>query len=267
MAKDPQFKSEQEAAAQVVAYLEEGGHSGYQEVELGSGVADIVTLNGREVWVIEVKMTWSLDLLQQLWEHRRRGHGHRIFAAVPYTKNHYEREMLFRSIGFGVITIFGPEDWKTRRKTTQITTMAPRLTSKPLPHIVAKLDEGHKTHAKAGAPGAVGRWTPFRRTCEALAAIVYRSPGILMKDAMKDLKHHYSSDASARNCLLRLIQDEAVPDVHAVIEGKLLKLYPKKPDPVLPLPSPIKVPTPLPPVDDALPPEDPFECVSAEDLI
>lgn len=222
--------TEQEAAALVVDYLTGLGLDVYQEVALagyGGVVADIVALRGREVWIVEVKTTWSLDLLDQLREHKFRCHGHRIFAAVPFSRNDHARERLFKDLGFGSICIrkSSPgEDWA---KKTEVSVMAPRVTSQPLPKMIGLLDEGHKTHAKAGAPCAAGRYTPFRKTCEALAEVVGKAPGLSMKDALKRMEHHYSSDACARVSLLKWVELGKVPAVELVRNGKLLSLYPR----------------------------------------
>jgi hypothetical protein len=221
------IKTEQQAAALVVEYLTEAGMDVYQEVDLGGCVADIVAVRGREIWIVEVKMSWSLDLLEQLVEHQRWCRGHRLFAAVPAGRMHRQRQRLFLRMGFGSISI-RPNEYHERwgGQRTQVEEMAPRTTCKPLPRILAVLDDGHKTHAKAGAPGAAGRWTPFRKTCEALADAVKAKPGMTIKEVIDGLKHHYSSDACARSSLLTWAQAGKVPGVHVVHEGKRLTLWP-----------------------------------------
>lgn len=219
--------TEQQAAALVVDYLTDLGLDVYQEVSFGFAreVADIVAIRGREVWIVEVKSSWSLELLEQLRVHQRHGHAHRIFAAVPQSRTDRERQRLFRDCGFGSICIRKDhgEDWGRQ---TQVEAMAPRLTSHPIPETLALLDEGHKTHAKAGAPCAKGRWSPFRRTADALAEVVKKNPGICMKEAMKQIDHHYSSDSCARASMATWAKAGKVPGVKAVRQGKILALYP-----------------------------------------
>lgn len=79
--------------------------------------------------------------------------------------------------------------------------------------LAAELQPEHKTHAKAGAIGAGGRWTPFRNTCEQLARIVRSQPGVTLKAAVDELKHHYASDAGARSSLAHWIERGKVPGV------------------------------------------------------
>ena len=234
----PFIKSEQEAAALVVGYLTSMGLDVYQEVQMTGVVADIVTLRGPEIWIVEVKMSWSLDLLEQLRFHQAHGHAHRIFAAVPQTRNDHDRQRLFLSCGFGSICIRNsPEEWG---KKTQVEVMAPRQTSHPLPATLARLDEGHKTHAKAGAPGAAGRYTPFRKTVDTLARVVRDRPGLTIKEAIVGMDHHYSSDACAKASLLTWAQAGKVPGVYVAQIGKQLTLWPEGMQPTP------KEPTPLP---------------------
>jgi hypothetical protein len=219
--------AEQQAAALVVAYLKDLGLDVYQEVSFGDRlqIADIVAVReGREIWIVEVKASWSLDLLEQLRIHRRFGRAHRIFAAVPARKNAHYRASLFRECGFGYIEIH--EEGTSGYLHTKIETMAPRITSQPLPKVLAKLEEGHKTHAKAGAPGAKGRWSPFRATCEALLEVVKKNPGICLSAAMGQIKHHYRSDAGARSSIAVWVKRGSVPGVQVYRQGRILALYP-----------------------------------------
>jgi hypothetical protein len=231
----PFIKTEQEAAALVVDYLESMGLDIYQEVEMEGVIADLVALRGPEIWIIEVKMSWSLDLLQQLREHRRRLHAHRLFAAVPQSRNGMDRQRLFLDCGFGSITIRNsPDEWAYK---TEVTTMAPRVTSRLIPSIRGLLREEHKTFAKAGAPCAAGRFTPFRKTVDALRRIVEAQPGVSIKNALSQMDHHYSSDACARTSLLHWAHAGKVPGVHVVMEGKRITLWPEGMNPTAqPLP-------------------------------
>ena len=105
--------------------------------------------------------------------------------------------------------------------------MGTRITSRLLPNIISILDEGHKTHAKAGAPCAAGRYTPFRRTCDALSEAVIKNPGLTMKEAIQRTQHHYSSDKCAVSSLLHWVQSGKVPGIILVQQGRRLFLYPE----------------------------------------
>lgn len=209
---------EQDVAAVVVAWLESCGHDVYQEVECRGGVADIVTLAGprREVSVVEVKTGWSLDLLEQCAARRRV--AHRVWAAVPRSKA--DHSVLFHKFGIGVLLV-SPAD-KYSPASVGVRCEAERVSSdrRHGEDLRNRLRPEHKTHAKAGAIGAGGRYTPFAATCRALREVVEDAPGITIKDAIKATKHHYASVASAISSLRKLIDDGVVEGVR-LREGRL----------------------------------------------
>lgn len=224
-------ESEQAIAAAVVAYLEGCGHDVYQEVAVrnttGGGVADIVALvgKGREVWIIEVKTGWCLDLLRQCVDRRR--FAHRVFAACPSSRSQHDTQEICRDLGIGVLTVHVDADESFSRK-VRPAVMARRQSSDPrfASALRARCSDGHKTHAKAGAPSAGGRYTPFRDTCDQLAAVVRAVPGILLRDAIDRIRHHYGSVATARSTLPKWIQEGKVPGVQIVREGRRVHLHP-----------------------------------------
>lgn len=214
--------SEAEIAAVVVAWLESCGHDVYQEVECVGGVADIVALTAnRELWCIETKTGWSLDLLEQCVSRRRV--FHRVFAAVPPSRSNHAN--LFEQLGIGALRVradgdptYVDNDWTLPPRASPDARYAKLLRD--------ALDQGHKTHAKAGSPSGTGRWTPWRRTVEGLARLVAEKPGSTMKEAINGLAHHYSSPAAARSSLAKWIEGGKVPGVVGKVEAGKLRLYP-----------------------------------------
>jgi hypothetical protein len=222
----PKLK-EVNVAAPAVTYLEEMGLDVYQEVSIRNVVADVVAVkNGREIWIGEAKTSWSLDLLEQLREHMKHGRAHRVFAIVPHAGEFASRVKLCKDLGIGVIAVEIKRDGSP--DVAAMIHLGRRVTPKPLPKVLAILDEGHKTHAQAGTACAKGRWTPFRKTCEALRQVVRNNPGIALKDAIIKSGHHYSSDVGARTCLADLIKQDVIEGVESRLENRKLKLYPKK---------------------------------------
>jgi len=217
--------SEQSVAAKVVAYLESCGHDVYQEVTLRTqgAVADIVAIAGPEIWIVEVKVSWSLDLLQQCID--RKTFAHRVFAAVPSCRGWRERAVVAHALGFGTIQIVDLAEHETWAEGTRLVgPMPPRLTSQRLP-LRDKLCEGHKTHAKAGVQGG-NRYTPWRRTCEALVAVARQSPGLTIREAVVAIKNgHYASPASARSSLLQWATSGKIPGLRVDRDGKVFRLY------------------------------------------
>jgi hypothetical protein len=207
---------EQDIAATVVAWLEDCGHDVYQEVECIGGVADIVTLSGprqREVSVVEVKTGWSLDLLEQCVSRRRI--AHRVWAAVPHSKA--DHSILFAEFGIGVLVVTPEERMGRYVIEARIAARfhAGRVSGdrRHGADLKRRLRPEHKTHAKAGAPGAGGRYTPFAATCRALRDVVEAQPGISIKDAVAATDHHYASVRSAISSLRTWIDKGVVEGV------------------------------------------------------
>lgn len=203
--------SEQELAAVVVAWLEAMGADVYQEVACTGGVADIVAVVAHEVWIVEVKTSLSLALITQAMERRRA--AHRVFVAAPHTKHLRDVKQLYDELGIGLLVVqAGDFDSTWNQPRINVAVYGRRWNTRPVA-LRSKLRPEHKTSAKAGAPGAAGRWTPWRDTCRQLAVLVKSEPGITLKSAIDTIKHHYRSAASARTSLAKWIADGKVEGV------------------------------------------------------
>jgi hypothetical protein len=220
--------SEADLAAAVVTWLSENGFDVYQEVTVPGGVADIVAVKFREAWIVEVKTSWSLDLLAQCIDRKRC--ANRVYAAVPSMRGGGFGTRAAMALDLGIGTIKIGHGYSNRPPYLEgfdvsFDTLAPRITRVPMAASL-KLEEGHKTHAKAGAPCAAGRWTPFRSTCESLRRVVEEEPGLMLADAMRRTKHHYHNDATARSSMATWAQAGKVEGVRAEMDGKRIRLYP-----------------------------------------
>lgn len=218
--------SEQDVAAILVAYLEGNGADVYQEVTLrrsGGGVADIVARVGAELWIIEVKTTLSLALLVQAMDRRRA--AHRVFVAAPPSRNLRDFASVCGEIGIGLFSVSTVSSWQGQQL-VRLEVDSRRWNSKPV-SLASRLVPEHKTHARAGAVGGGGRWTPFRNTCEQVSRIVARSPGATLREIIEETKHHYSCDRVARSSLAKWAQEGAIDGVEARREDGKIRLYPR----------------------------------------
>lgn len=208
--------TEQQVGEVVVAWLEALGCDVYQEVECAGGVADIVAKRSAELWIVEVKTSFSIALLYQAMEKRQT--AHRIFIAAPYTRHMQDVIAICSELGIGVLQVSaGDAGWESSvydygapRVVERV--FGRRWNTRPV-RLAQQLRPEHKTHAKAGAIGAGGRWTPFRDTCEQLARVVAAEPGITLKAAVDGIKHHYRTPARARGSLATWIKEGKVPGV------------------------------------------------------
>lgn len=213
MAKREQM-TEQQVAELVVAYLEAIGADVCQEVEVCGGVADIVARVRAEIWIVEVKTSLSLALIQQAMERRRL--AHRVYIAAPFSRR--TNTEVLAELGIGVFEVrpalaYTDSGNGFGRGAVRELVQSRRWNSRPV-SLANELRPEHKTHAKAGAIGAGGRWTEFRATCEALAAVVRGNPGVTLKAAIEQLKHnHYRSNRSAISALAHWVDRGKVPGV------------------------------------------------------
>lgn len=207
--------SEQKIAEVVVAWLDRLGADVYQEVTISGGVADIVARVHAEIWIIEVKQTLRLSLITQAMDRRRL--AHRVFIAAPHSRTIRDVQALCLELGIGLLDVYvGEAGWETSSfdygapRVEQLAE-SKRWNKRPVA-LASALEPEHKTHAKAGAIGAGGRWTPFRSTCEQLARVVTEQPGITLKAAIESIKHHYRTQSSARSSIAHWI-------AHGKIQG------------------------------------------------
>lgn len=91
----------------------------------------------------------------------------------------------------------------------------------------SKLTEQHKDFAAAGSQ-AGGYWTPFKETCGEVLRLVRQKPGITLKELMGSLKHHYSSNASARSSLIYWADRGKIRGVRLERKGRLVHLFPSE---------------------------------------
>lgn len=202
--------SEADVAAVVIGWLEARGYDVYQEVELTNGGirADIVAKRGPELTIIETKTSASLALLYQAMERRR--FAHRVYVAVPVTA--HAMIDICKDLGIGVVRVYvgTGEKWDVSRCDEEVSSR--RWNTRPL-KLAIKLRPEHKTSAAAGFPTG-GHWSRWRETCAQLERIVAREPGILLKAAMRQTSHHYSSGHVAVSSMLAHILKGRVAGVY-----------------------------------------------------
>lgn len=203
--------SEADIASVVVAWLEALGGDVYQEVEIPGGVADIVTLIRAEAWIVEVKTSLSLALLMQA--RARRELASRVYVAAPHSRTLRDFSGVADELGIGVLVVspslYGDDPRVEERVSSRRWNRRPE-------RLRGLLRPGHKTHAKAGAASAAGRWTPFRDTCDQLARLVKANPGVTLKSAIAQIKHHYRTPSSARSSIAHWVARGKVPGVEIV---------------------------------------------------
>lgn len=205
--------SEVDLASHVISWLEADAWDVYQEVD---GV-DIVAVRGPVLWVVECKTILGFPVLEQAINRRTQAHG--VWVATPPRRTSQAIVKSFCSyagIGWIDVSVRGRVTVRCR----------PEFNRRVVDRLRRLLRPEHKTYAAAGSP--TGRaWTPYKETCRKLLKVVTSAPGIPLRRAMIAVKHHYSSDSSARRSLASLLEKGAVPGVRSERHGREILLFPE----------------------------------------
>ena len=208
----------------LVAWLTDRGADVYQEVDGHGGRADLAYKLGPVVGVVELKCSFTLDVVAQAahWI----PYAHLIWIAAPMRKRSRSSGLLTEVCdwkGIGVLEVLGPSPGSRADVRERI---APRLNRRIIPEgLRDQLRPEHKTFAAAGS-NAGGHWTPFKQTCGRLLRVVTDAPGIALKDAVLQTQHHYASNAGARSHLVHWIEAGKVPGVELRRADGALRLFP-----------------------------------------
>jgi len=215
--------SEVDLGKDIIAYLEEAGWDIYQEVETYGRTADIVAVRGNLLWIVELKRSFGLAVLEQarFW----RSYAHMVSIATPPRsgRSHWRswefEDELFRWLRVGWLVC--PDGGHIREK------FRPPLNRQALTiKIRTGLRPEHKIWAEAGnAEGK--RYTPWSRTFRELAQLVKTYPrGLTVAGVLAKMDTHYASAATARGCLIKWVDLGRVPGVRLEREGRTVKFYP-----------------------------------------
>jgi len=222
------METEAELAKIAVAWLRDLHWEVYQEVKMSYGDkrADIVAVQNKIVWVIETKMTMSIDLLDQAYHWRY--YAHRVSICYPTRKSlgsfKYKFNLkpvvyaLMRQEGIGLMTAEHGGGYIHE-------SIAPRLNrTAHADRILSCLCEEHKTFAEAGNNTST-HWSPFQDTCSKLREYLTKNPGSTLKQVIDNISTHYHSKESARGSIAHWLKCGKVKGVRVEKEGRGLKLF------------------------------------------
>jgi len=206
----------------VIEWLQEQHWEVYQEVQLlalGS-VADIVAVQNKRVWVIETKVTTSLQVMDQAWQWNR--YAHYASIGVPSTYSHRPKLLntVLNTLEIGMLSV------DTRMATVR-EVVPPTLHRRISQQLFNVLREEHKTFAKAGNPDG-NRYSAFKGTCIELVRAVNKNPGQGIGDLVAVIPHHYTTSATAKSALLNWIKWGKIPGIRLEKVGKRIYLYPEE---------------------------------------
>lgn len=216
-------RAEVDIARPVVEWLRAQHWTVYQEVSLGYGcrIVDIVATQGILAWAVEVKTSLSLEVIGQAREIRHECSF--VSVAVPRPKRMHNKtsgrnyaEWCMRRDGIGMLYVSG--DYVTD-------SIVPALNRKRRMRIEDRLVDAQQDWAQAGNANG-DRWTPFQQTCRNVRRYVTEHPGVMIREVFEHAEHHYSTDATARACLLKWARVGKVKGVRCEQDGRRIRLYP-----------------------------------------
>ena len=211
---------EQGIAARVVEWLQAEQWDVYQEVQpyQQGRVCDIVAVQGRLTWAIEVKASFGLAVLEQAtgWINW----ANFVSVATPPSRTFQNSRFCRRGmldLGIGGIVVHSSGEVKHW--------VRPALKRRIVTSLRDVLRDEHKTWAPAGSTGS-RHLTAFKITCREVYRFAKSNPGADLKVAIDSIPHHYANDKSARGNLLHWLEAGKVAGVEMRREGRRVRLYP-----------------------------------------
>lgn len=220
------MQTEQEWCAEIVRLLTHEGWEVYQEVEIPGGRVDIVAVRGGIRWAIEAKTSMNLAVIDQARANVPYFHYSSLAVPRPKGGSIPRSWRLAKECGavwgFGVIELLPYIEW--RQSFTMRCVQRPRLNRRPLS---VKLWEQQKDQAEAGGNRG-GQWTSFKFTVQQLEHQARHTPGVLLREAIKQIEHGYGSVPSAVGCLSRYIRNGIINTL-TLTNGRLYVAEPNTP--------------------------------------
>jgi len=193
------FANEEELASKVVEYLHNMKWEVYQEVVVVRGRADIIATRGHVLWSIECKLSFTLKLIDQAFNHIP--YSNYVSICIPHSSRINTR--ILNLLGIGVIFAGHNETCECE---------PPKFRRKICKAYWGQLHNEQKTFCNAGSSNG-GYFTPFKRTVMNFKDYIKSHPGCSMKQAMKETKHHYSSETTARTSIYTWIREGVITGI------------------------------------------------------
>lgn len=201
-----EFKTESELALIIETWLKNSGWEVFKEVKpkTGTHIADIVALKNGEIVIIETKLHYGTQVLEQA--HNWLKVAHRIYVGVP--ANNYSNIVLnhfLRFHGIGQILVFSPTE--NRPGYCRINIEAKKVEPEYKAHILGSLHIKQKDSI-AGSKGG-GHVTPYSLTIDNIRDFLKNNGPTTIEEIVKNITHHYASQSNAVSTLSkRLVEVE-----------------------------------------------------------
>ena len=201
--------TENDLANIVIEYFESNGYEIYKEVvnSKRSNRADIIAVKDGKYTVIETKMSFGSTVIEQAskWSE----YSHYRYICCPRSKRRNNRRFgysICNDYGIGVIDIGTSNDVRIVYEST--------FNNNPtLPTLYTEqMEQDAGTNNKY--------ITPFKITCKRLVEYINSNDKTSLLTAMKNIDHHYKTDNSAKNAMMKLIKIGVLPELKLIKEGR-----------------------------------------------
>ena len=224
---------ETDLAKKFIDWLNADGWEVYQEVPTGRGTPDIVAKKGKIIWVIETKVSFTLDVMEQAYNWV--GHAHFVSVGIPTGVTNHRNQFQFRRkicemLQIGVLVYDSQYDnpkFPDDHSGIKIS-LEPKLSRKISTKWEKILKPEMKNFCAAGSQSGQARFTPFRQTVILLIDYVRYHPGTTIKEAVDAIKHHYKKSCTAQTCLVDYIKKGVIKELKIVQSGKKFTLFLKE---------------------------------------
>ena len=181
---------ETELAAELIPWLRDQHYEIYPEFSHGAGSIDILAIREPISWAIEVKTTFSLNVLEQATKNLTLYRS--VF--VPYSNSRGRKIYEIAKLVYKV----GVIEYNNRTYNIHERVKPPLMREhyRYYKKMIANLTDLHKVYAIAGSKNT-DRLTPYRMTMMDVKRFIRANPGCTISDIQKHLeKRHYSSNQS-----------------------------------------------------------------------
>lgn len=205
--------------------LEDWDHFPEVEMEKGKPIADLVCIRGRFAAVFECKTSLSKRVMRQAFWWK--DYADKVSIVVPAPANQRqleerEKELpMLQALGLGLIQV------KELRADTYETTMileAERQKQGQSERLMHLCRPEHDELGVAGGQGSGQRYTKFNLTIRNLQWYVLDNPGCAVKEAVRNIEHHWQTDSLARQRLQAMAREGKLQGIVAEEKGGLQEL-------------------------------------------
>jgi hypothetical protein len=202
---DIELNKEAEVALKIVDWLESQGWTCYKEVVGWRGRCDIYAVQGILTWAIEVKMNFTLKLLEQSLNWRYGAHYASLAIPVADTRRgedaRHFAEVLCHNFGMGLLYV------SDDRIADPVRPVFRRKIRKPVLYEKSKYQIAGNNRSKF--------WSPFKETTDSILKVVPKD-GIMLKELVMRIDHHYHSGNVARACISQWIRCGVIKELQLI---------------------------------------------------